>query len=93
MKALANISSLNSAYLFQLEKHREFHKLLKMVCQYLLTQRSHALLFDIHSYCYQREEKQTWQEDERPEINIGTGAVNREIFELAIEYKKIFMNE
>jgi len=66
------------------KKHREFHKLLEMVCQYLLTQRSHALLFDMHSYCYQREEKQTWQEDERPEINIGTGAVNREIFEPAI---------
>ena len=38
----------------------------------------------MHAYCYQREKKQTWQEDERPEINIGTGAVNRKIFDPAI---------
>jgi len=84
MKALANISSLNSAYLFQLEKHREFHTLLEMVVRFLLEQHKHALLFDMHSYCYQREKKQSWQEDERPEINIGTKAVNREIFGPAI---------
>jgi len=67
-----------------LKKHREFHVLLEMVCRYLLSQHSHALLFDMHAYCYQRETRQAWYEDERPEINIGTGAVNREIFEPAI---------
>ena len=67
-----------------IKKHREFHALLEMVCRYLLQQHKYALLFDMHAYCYQREKKQTWQEDERPEINIGTGAVNREIFEPAI---------
>lgn len=66
------------------KKHREFHELLEMVCRYLLKQHSHALLFDLHAYCYQREIRQAWHEDERPEINIGTGAVNREIFETAI---------
>ena len=67
-----------------IKKHREFHKLLEMVCRYLLSQYSHALLFDLHAYCYQRETRQAWYEDEGPEINIGTGAVNREIFEPAI---------
>jgi hypothetical protein len=55
-----------------------------MVCRYLLLQNRHALLFDLHAYCYQRETRQLWHEDERPEINIGTGPVNREIFEPAI---------
>jgi hypothetical protein len=101
-----------------IRKHREFHELLELVCRYLLRQNRHALLFDLHAYCYQRETRQSWFEDERPDINIGTGAVNREVFEpaigcfkshlktrhlsrmyhdrlllLALEYKKIFMNE
>lgn len=67
-----------------LVKHREFHALLEMVGRFLLEQHRHALLFDMHSYCYQREKIQSWQEDDRPEINIGTGAVNREIFGPAI---------
>ena len=41
-------------------------------------------MFDLHAYCYQRKTRQAWHEDEGPEINIGTGAVNREIFEPAI---------
>jgi N-formylglutamate amidohydrolase len=68
-----------------LKKHREFHALLELVCRYLLEQHRYALLFDLHSYCYQRETRQAWYEDERPEINIGTGAVNREIFGPAIK--------
>lgn len=71
-------------YQRSLLKHREFHALLEMVGRFLLEQHRHALLFDMHSYCYQRERKQSWQEDKRPEINIGTGAVNREIFGPAI---------
>jgi N-formylglutamate amidohydrolase len=67
-----------------INKHREFHGLLELVCRYLLSQHNHALLFDMHSYCYQREIRQVWQQDERPEINIGTGAVNRKIFDPAI---------
>ncbi len=66
-------------------KHREFHDLLEMVCRTFLEQHSHALLFDLHAYCYQRETSQAWYEDDRPEINIGTGAVNREIFGPAIK--------
>ena len=69
---------------FSIKKHREFHELLEMVCSYLLQQHRYALLFDLHAYCYQRETRQAWHEDEGPEINIGTGAVNREIFEPAI---------
>jgi N-formylglutamate amidohydrolase len=71
-------------YQRSLLKHREFHALLEMVGRYLLEHYKHALLFDMHSYCYQREKKQSWQEDKRPEINIGTGTVNREIFGPAI---------
>jgi hypothetical protein len=67
-----------------LRKHREFHELLELVCRYLLHQNRHALIFDLHAYCYQREKRRAWYEDKRPEINIGTGAVNREIFEPAI---------
>ncbi|MCK4852709.1 MAG: N-formylglutamate amidohydrolase [Bacteroidales bacterium] len=67
-----------------IKKHREFHGLLELVCKYLLQQHRYALLFDLHAYCYQREIKQEWYEDERPEINIGTRAVNREIFDPAI---------
>ena len=67
-----------------LRKHREFHELMEMVCRYMLRQNRHALLFDLHAYCYQREKRQAWHEDGRPEINIGTGAVNRRIFEPAI---------
>lgn len=67
-----------------IRKHREFHALLEMVCRFLLTQNRHALLLDLHSYCYKRETRRVWYEDERPEINIGTGAVNQEIFGPAI---------
>jgi N-formylglutamate deformylase len=67
-----------------IKKHREFHALLEMVCRYLLGQNRHALVFDLHAYCYQRETRQAWYEDDRPEINIGTGAINREVFEPAI---------
>ena len=68
-----------------IKKHREFHELLELVSRFMLRQNRHALLFDLHAYCYQRETRQSWFEDERPEINIGTGAVNREVFEPAID--------
>jgi hypothetical protein len=67
-----------------IRKHREFHELLELVCRFLLQQNRHALLFDLHAYCYQRDGRQAWHQDERPEINIGTGPVNREVFEPAI---------
>ena len=68
-----------------LKKHKEFHNLLDLVCRYLLKQNRHALVFDLHAYCYQREIKQEWHKDERPEINIGTKAVNRKIFAPVID--------
>lgn len=67
-----------------IKKHREFHELLELVCRFLLKQNRHAMLFDLHAYCYQRDGRQVWYDDDRPEINIGTGAVNRELFEPAI---------
>ena len=67
-----------------IQKHREVHELMEMVCSYLLKQNRYAMLFDLHAYCYQRETRQDWQDDDRPEINIGTGAVNRDVFEPVI---------
>jgi N-formylglutamate deformylase len=79
--------------ILSIKKHREFHELLEMVCSYLLLQNRHGLLFDLHAYCYQRETRQQWHKDERPEINIGTGPVNREIFEPAIRCFKSYIHK
>jgi N-formylglutamate amidohydrolase len=68
-----------------LAKHREFHDLLDLVTGHMLRQNRFAVIFDMHSYCYQREKKRPWYEDPRPEINLGTKAVNRELFRDAIE--------
>lgn len=68
-----------------LAKHQEFHDLTDIVVEYLLRHNRHALIFDMHSYCYQREGRISWFEDPRPEINLGTRAVNRELFTGAIE--------
>ena len=61
-------------------KFDEFHELMDMVTAYLLKQNRYGVIFDVHSYNYQREEKVSWQMDEKPVINIGTGPVNRELF-------------
>jgi hypothetical protein len=61
-------------------KYDEFHGLMDIVTAYLLKQNRYAVIFDVHSYNYQREEKVSWQMDEKPVINIGTGPVNRELF-------------
>ena len=66
-------------------KHHEFHELVDMVAGYLLSHNRHALVFDMHSYCFQREGTNDWYEDPRPEINLGTRPVNREHFSQAID--------
>ena len=63
-----------------LKKHQEFHDLVDLVIEYMLEQYNHLFVYDMHSYCYQRKKKQQWFEDSRPEINLGTVAVNRELF-------------
>ena len=67
-----------------ISKHREFHGLMDIVTGYLLNQNRYALLFDMHSFCYQRDSAVPWYEDPKPEINLGTEAVNREVFGPAI---------
>jgi len=61
-------------------KYREFHTLLDMVIEHILEYNRIAILFDIHSFCYQRRKRVEWWKDERPEINLGTRSINREHF-------------
>jgi hypothetical protein len=66
-------------------KFREFYQLVDLVLEYMLGRNRKVLIFDLHTYCYQRLGKATWYEDPNPEINIGTGAVNHGIFSGAIQ--------
>ena len=70
---------------FSLIKHQEFHDLMDLVVEYLNRQNRYSVVFDMHSYCYQREGTISWHDDPRPEINIGTRAVNRTVFGRVIE--------
>ena len=63
-----------------LMKFHEFHALIDLVTEFMLRQNRVALVFDVHSYCYQREAKQSWFKDRKPDVNLGTRAVNRELF-------------
>jgi len=63
-----------------LSKHQEFHDLVDLATLYMLRKNKYAVIFDMHSYCYQREEKQAWFKDPRPEINLGSKSVNKELF-------------
>ena len=71
--------------MLSLRKHREFHDLVDLVTRYLLQQNRYALIFDLHSYCYQRKKQHTWFDDPKPEINLGTKPVNKKLFRKAIE--------
>jgi N-formylglutamate amidohydrolase len=57
-------------------KYDEFHDLMDIVVQYLLRQHPFGVLFDFHSYNYQREHRCPWYDDDKPVINLGTGPVN-----------------
>ncbi|UCE05903.1 MAG: N-formylglutamate amidohydrolase [bacterium] len=72
-----------------LAKHREFHQLMDVVVDYLLQQNKFAIIFDLHSYCYQREERLPWHVNEDPDINLGTEAMNPSTFDNMI---KEFLN-
>ena len=63
-----------------LSRHKEFHALMDIVSEYILKQNRHAVIFDMHSFCYQRHENLKWFEDHKPDINVGTEAVNRHLF-------------
>jgi len=63
-----------------LAKHQEFHQLMDIVTDFLVQQNNRAFIFDLHSYCYQREERMPWHVDKKPVINLGTEAINQNIF-------------
>lgn len=72
-----------------LAKHEEFHQLMDIVTDFLIRRNNHAFIFDVHSYCYQREERLPWFVDKKPVINLGTEAINQNIFSESI---KNFLN-
>ena len=57
-----------------LAKHAEFHKLMDIVSEYLIRENDYGIIFDLHSFNYRRTRG---REDTKPDINIGTGPVNR----------------
>lgn len=63
-----------------LSKHQEFHQLMDIVTDFLVQQNDQAFIFDLHSYCYQREERLPWYVDKKPVINLGTEAINQIVF-------------
>jgi N-formylglutamate deformylase len=66
-------------------KYREFHRLIDLVSDYLVSQGEQAFIFDLHSYCYQRDKRLPWWEDPKPAINLGTGGINEPRFREAID--------
>jgi len=72
-----------------LAKHHEFHQFMDIVTDFLVKQNNLAFIFDVHSYCYQREERLPWYIDNKPVINLGTEAINQAIFGSSI---KNFLN-
>ena len=64
-----------------LAKHDEFHKLINIVVEYIIQKNDCGIVFDLHSYNYQREEKLPWYVDQKPVINVGTKSINRSLFE------------
>ena len=61
-------------------KHHEFHQLMDIVSDYLIKQNNFGIIFDLHSYNYQRDDTQPWYINKKPAINIGTKYVNRAKF-------------
>ncbi len=66
-------------------KYKEFHGLMDLLIGYILEYQSFAILFDIHSFCYQREERLKWWEDDKPEVNLGTRFINRAHFSSLVD--------
>lgn len=68
-----------------LVKYREFHQLLDLIVAYIIRRYGSALLYDIHSFRYQREGPTRWWEDPKPEINLGTSYIDRDYFAPQVE--------
>jgi N-formylglutamate deformylase len=65
-------------------KYREFHAILDLLVDEMVQQGAPVILFDMHAFCFQREGRICWFEDDKPEINLGTRYVNRRLFSTLI---------
>jgi N-formylglutamate deformylase len=67
------------------KKYLEFHALLDLLLEFALQNERPVLLYDIHAFCYRREQEITWWEDGKPDINLGTRYINRDHFAPMLE--------
>ena len=58
----------------------EFHSILDLAVETVLEEGTPVILFDMHSFCYQRGGRIEWFRDQMAEINLGTRYINREQF-------------
>jgi N-formylglutamate amidohydrolase len=68
-----------------LAKYDEFHSFTDILADFLIRQNTYGVLLDCHSFNYQRDHRKPWFADGKPEINIGTKAVNRSVFKDIID--------
>jgi hypothetical protein len=68
------------AYTTSIKKYDEFYSRLKKVLQNLLQYNNKLIVYDLHSYNYRRNGANKPPESDQlnPEINLGTGTMNRE---------------
>lgn len=57
---------------FTLEKWYEFQTMIDAAVEHAVEQFGYAIIFDFHSYNYQRKEYVDWRTDGKPVINLGT---------------------
>lgn len=57
---------------FCLEKWYEFHTLIDCAVEDAISRFGRAIVFDFHSYNYQRTGPTDWRTDDKPVINLGT---------------------
>ncbi len=68
-----------------LNKYDEFHNLADITAGYLTRKKPFGIMFDCHSFNYQREGKTDRIKDDKPDINVGTGPVDRNYFQNFID--------
>lgn len=57
---------------FSMEKWYEFHTLMDAAVEDAIERFGYAIVFDFHSYNYQRKEPVDWRTDGKPVLNLGT---------------------
>jgi len=57
---------------FSLEKWYEFHTMMDCAVEDAIGRFGYAVVFDFHSYNYQRKGPTDWRTDDKPVINLGT---------------------